>query len=78
MKTLSKRQAGKNFLEVADLAHSGQIVVVTQGGQPWCKIVPANGEPSKRKSAAQFAARLDKIFPKPLAARAMTDFIEGR
>ena len=78
MKTLSKQQAGKNFPEVADLAHSGETVVVTHDGQPWCKIVPANAGPSKRKSAAEFQTRLDRFFPKPLPASAMAEFIENR
>ena len=78
MKTLSKQQAGKNFPEVADLAHEGETVMVMHGGQPWCKIVPVNGKPSRNKSAADFEARLEKLFPKPLPARAMTEFIENR
>lgn len=78
MKTLSKQQAGKNFQEVADLAHEGETVLVMQDGRPWCKIVPANGKPAKRKSAAEFRARLDKLFPKPLPARTMTEFLESR
>jgi antitoxin (DNA-binding transcriptional repressor) of toxin-antitoxin stability system len=78
MKTLSKQQAGRNFPEVADLAHEGETVMVMNGGEPWCKIVPANGKPPRRKSAAEFQARLEKLFPRPLPARAMADFIENR
>ncbi len=78
MKTVSKQQAGKNFLKVADLAHGGETVMITHDGQPWCKIIPANGTAPRRKSAADFQERLEKIFPKPLSARAMSDFVEGR
>ena len=78
MKTVSKQQAGKNFPKVADLAHGGETVMVMHGGQPWCKIIPANGKPPRRKSATEFQARLDKLFPRPLSASAMSGFIEGR
>ena len=76
MKTLTKAEASRKFQQVADLAHRGQTVIVTHEGQPWCRIVPANGRSAK--SAAQFEARLARLFPKPLPARTMKEFIEGR
>src|SRR5438874_12466145 len=76
VKTITRDKAGRKFQAVADLAHSGETVVVTHAGQRWCRIVPPNGKP--RKSAADFEARLAKLFPRPLAARAMADFIQSR
>ena len=78
MKTLSKQWAGKNFQEVADLAHEGETVVVTHEGKPWCKVVPADSKLPRRKSAADFQARLQRLFPKPLPASTMAEFIENR
>jgi antitoxin (DNA-binding transcriptional repressor) of toxin-antitoxin stability system len=78
MKTLTRQQAGKKFLEVADLAHQGETVEVTHSGRVWCRIVPPSGILSRPKSAAEFQARLAKMFPKPLPARVMAEFIENR
>ncbi len=78
MKTLSKHRAGMNFQEVADLAHEGETIVVTNAGKPWCKVVPADHKLPRRKSAADFHTRLQRLFPKPLPASTMAEFVENR
>ena len=50
---------------IGDLAHAGETVIVTHGGKPWIKLVPAL-KPKPGKSAAAFKARLNRISPKPI------------
>ena len=78
MKTVTKRVAGQEFLKVAALAHAGETVIVTHGGMPWCKIVPPDSPARRQKSAADFEARLSRIFPQSLPAKVMAEFLEGR
>jgi antitoxin (DNA-binding transcriptional repressor) of toxin-antitoxin stability system len=50
---------------LGDLAHSGETVIVTDGGKPWIKLVPAlKNRPGK--SVAAFKTRLNRISPKPI------------
>jgi antitoxin (DNA-binding transcriptional repressor) of toxin-antitoxin stability system len=65
MKTVTKREALQGFETLGDLAHEGETVVVTRGGKPWIKLVPAS-KPQRGKSATDFKARLDRISPKPI------------
>ena len=54
---------------IGDLAHAGETVLVTHGGEPWFKLVPAfKRKPGK--SAAAFKARLNRISPKPISGAA--------
>jgi len=54
----------QGFDMIGDLAHAGETVIVTDGGKPWIKLVPAlKAKPGK--SAAAFKARLNRISPKP-------------
>jgi antitoxin (DNA-binding transcriptional repressor) of toxin-antitoxin stability system len=65
MKMVTKQEAVRGFDMVADLAHAGETIVVTRGGKPWIKLVPAfKARPGK--SVAAFKARLDGISPKPI------------
>ena len=66
MKTVTKQQAVQGFDMIGDLAHAGETVIVTQGGKPWIKLVPAIKTKSG-KSAAAFKARLDRISRKPIS-----------
>jgi antitoxin (DNA-binding transcriptional repressor) of toxin-antitoxin stability system len=53
MKTITKQKARQGFDTIADLAHAGETVLVTHGGKPWVKLIPASkGKPGK--SAAAF------------------------
>ena len=65
MKTVTKQQAVQGFDMIGDLAHAGETVIVTHGGKPWFKLVPALKKKSG-KSAAAFRARLNRISPKPI------------
>jgi antitoxin (DNA-binding transcriptional repressor) of toxin-antitoxin stability system len=65
MKTVTKEQASQGFDTIGDLAHGGETVVVTDGGKPWIKLVPASTK-KIGKSAAAFKARLNRISPKPI------------
>jgi len=65
MKTVTKRQVVQGFDVFCDMAHAGQTVVVTQGGKPWIKLMPAS-KPKRGKSASAFRARLNSISPKPI------------
>jgi hypothetical protein len=65
MKTVTKRQAVRTFEALGDLAHGGQVVLVTDAGKPWIKL----GPPVRRrvgKSAALFRARLNRLSAKPI------------
>ena len=66
MKTVSKDQATATFASLGSLVHAGETVLVTDGGKPWLKMVPARASTSG-KSAAAFKARLDRISRKPIA-----------
>jgi len=48
------------------LAHAGETVIVTHGGKPWFKLVPALIKKKPGKSVAAFKARLNRISPKPI------------
>ena len=65
MKTVTKQQAVQRFDMIGDLAHAGETVIVTDGGKPWIKLVPALKQKSG-KSVAAFRARLNRISPKPI------------
>jgi antitoxin (DNA-binding transcriptional repressor) of toxin-antitoxin stability system len=65
MKTVTKQQAVRGFDIIGDLAHSGETVIVTHGGKPWIKLVPAIKK-KPGKSAAAFKARLNRISSKPI------------
>jgi antitoxin (DNA-binding transcriptional repressor) of toxin-antitoxin stability system len=66
MKTITKQEASQGFDDIADLAHAGETVLVTHGGKPWVKLIPASkGKPGK--SAAAFRTRLNRISTKPIA-----------
>jgi antitoxin (DNA-binding transcriptional repressor) of toxin-antitoxin stability system len=65
MKTVTKQQAVQGFDTIGDLAHAGETVIVTHGGKPWIKLVPAlKSKPGK--SVAAFKARLNRISLKPI------------
>ena len=66
MKTVTKHEALRDFDALGKLANAGETVVVTDGGEPWIKLVPA-GRAKGGKSAAAFRARLSRISPKPIA-----------
>jgi antitoxin (DNA-binding transcriptional repressor) of toxin-antitoxin stability system len=65
MKTVTKKQLVPGFDNLANLAYSGETVLVTQGGKPWIKLVSA-AKPKRGKSAAAFKSRLNRISPKPI------------
>jgi antitoxin (DNA-binding transcriptional repressor) of toxin-antitoxin stability system len=65
MKVVTKQQVIDGFDVIADLAHGGETVVVTDGGKPWIKLIPAEKKPSG-KSVAAFKARLNRISPRPI------------
>ncbi len=65
MKTVTKRQAVEGFDMIGDLAHAGETVIVTHGGKPWIKLVPAL-KPKQGKSATAFKARLNRISQRPI------------
>jgi antitoxin (DNA-binding transcriptional repressor) of toxin-antitoxin stability system len=65
VKTVTKQQAVQGFDLIGELAHAGETVIVTHGGKPWIKLVPAL-RPKAGKSAAAFRARLNRISPKPI------------
>lgn len=66
MKTVTKQEALRGFDALGKLANAGETVVVTEGGEPWIKLVPAV-RTKGGKSAAAFRARLNRISPKPIA-----------
>jgi antitoxin (DNA-binding transcriptional repressor) of toxin-antitoxin stability system len=65
MKMVTKQEAVQVFDMIGGLAHAGQTVVVTSGGKPWIKLVPAL-RARRGKSAAAFKARLSRISLKPI------------
>ncbi len=65
MKTVTKQQVVQGFDRIGDLAHAGETLIVTHGGKPWIKLVPALTKKAG-KSAAAFRARLNRISPKPI------------
>jgi antitoxin (DNA-binding transcriptional repressor) of toxin-antitoxin stability system len=65
MKTVTKQQAVQKFHMIAALAHAGETVIVTHGGKPWIKLVPAFKKNSG-KSVAAFKARLNRISRNPV------------
>jgi antitoxin (DNA-binding transcriptional repressor) of toxin-antitoxin stability system len=69
MKTVTKQQAVQRFDIIGDLAHAGETVIVTHGGKPWIKLVPAFKK-KPGKSAAAFKARLNRISSKPIPGAA--------
>ena len=66
VKTVSKHQATATFASLGSLVHAGETVLVTDGGKPWLKMVPATASIGG-KNAAAFKARLDRISRKPIA-----------
>ena len=66
MKTVTKQEAVRGFDALGKLANAGETVVVTEGGEPWIKLVPAL-KAKGGKSAAAFRARLNRISSKPIA-----------
>jgi len=66
MKTVTKQQAAQGFETIGDSAHAGETFIVTNGGKPWFKLVPALKK-KPGKSAAAFKARLNRISPKPIS-----------
>ena len=67
MKTITKKEASQGFDAIADLAHAGETVLVTHGGKPWVKLIPASKHTyTSGKSAAAFRARLNRIATKPI------------
>ncbi len=69
MKMVTKQEVVRGFDTIGDLAHAGETVMVTLGGKPWIKLVPAF-KAKKGKTAAAFKTRLDRIAPKPIAGAA--------
>ena|SRR6267142_2715063 len=65
MKTVTKRQAAQKFATLADLAHGGEEVLVTDAGKPWIKLAPIS-KTRRPKSASVFRARLRRISKKPV------------
>ncbi len=65
MKTVSKHKAVECFEALGELVHSGETVVVVNGGKPWLKMVPVS-KPRGVKTAADFKSRLDRISRKPI------------
>jgi antitoxin (DNA-binding transcriptional repressor) of toxin-antitoxin stability system len=65
MKSVTNREARQEFDRLGQLAHARETVIVTRGGEPWIKLVPASA-PQRGKSTADFKARLDRISPKPI------------
>jgi len=65
VKTVSKDEAAESFETLGDLVHSGETVLVVDGGKPWLRMVPASG-PSRGKTTAEFKARLARISRKPI------------
>ena len=65
MRTVTKQQAANGFEKIGDLAHAGETVIVTEGGKPWIKLVPALKK-QRGKSVAAFKARLNRISRKPI------------
>jgi antitoxin (DNA-binding transcriptional repressor) of toxin-antitoxin stability system len=69
MKTVTKQQAVQGFEMIGDWAYAGETVIVTHGGKPWIKLMPAlKRKPGK--SAAAFKARLNSISPKAIPGAA--------
>jgi len=66
VRTVSKHEAAESFESLGNLVHSGQSVLVVNGGKPWLKMVPAHASKAG-KSAAEFKARLDRISRKPIS-----------
>ncbi len=69
MKTVTKQEMVQAFEAFGGLAHAGETILVTQGGKPWIKLLPA-GKPKRGKSVAVFRARLNRISPKPIPGAA--------
>ena len=65
MKTVSKKEATHGFESLGELAHSGEVVLVTHGGRPWIKLISAS-VPRRGKSATRIKARLDRLSRKPI------------
>jgi len=69
MKTVTKQQAVQGFEMIGDWAHAGETVVVTHGGRPWIKLVPAKKKMTG-KSVAAIKARLNRLSAKPIPGAA--------
>lgn len=66
MKTVTKREAARGFDALANSAHPGENVMVTNAGRPWIKLVPV-AKRKRGKSAVTFKARLNEISRKPIS-----------
>ena len=65
MRTVTKQQAIQKFDRIGDMVHAGETFIVTHGGKPWFKLVPARKK-KPGKSVAAFKARLNRISRKPI------------
>jgi antitoxin (DNA-binding transcriptional repressor) of toxin-antitoxin stability system len=69
MKTVTKEQAFQTFDALGAEAHAGETIIVLDDGKPWIRLLPAAESPARDqsgKSAAGFAARLDRISTTPI------------
>jgi len=80
MKTISAQQAVQQFDEYSDLAHNGEKILVTRGGEPWVVLTspaaPLQAEPGNgRLKWPDFAARLAAHYPAPVAGPTATELL---
>lgn len=79
MKTISDQQVVRQFDEYSKLAHDGEKILVTREGKPWVLLAPP-GVASETKSTGKlqwpdFAARLAKHYPAPVAGPTATELL---
>ena len=63
--TAEVEEFGGRLAELVKQVQAGNEVVLTNGNKPVAKLVSAHG-PKRRKSAAAFKARLNRVSPKPI------------
>ena len=79
MKTISDQQAVRQFDEYSKLAHDGEKILVTREGKPWVLLTPpavaSEARPNGKLEWPDFAARLAKHYPAPVAGPTATELL---
>jgi hypothetical protein len=79
MKTISDQQAARHFDEYSKLAHDGEKILVTREGKPWVLLAPPvitnEIKPAGKLEWPDFAARLAKHYPAPVAGPTATELL---
>ena len=82
MKMITEEQRVERFGEFSQLAHDGQSILVTRGGQPWVVLsAPTNVPKAAAADTEQpmewpdFEAHWRKHFPVPLSGPTATEIL---